>query len=1035
MTYPFIFSFVLLCVFSSAIKARQVDLPIRFNEEKLQYSFNKKGDRIPDFSYCGYRASEEAIPVIPTRVVVSPDGKDATAKIQAALDYVGQLPMDHNGFRGAVLLDKGVFKVEGQLLLNYSGVVLRGSGVGEEGTVLLGMGQTRETLIRILGKPDQIFGDTLFVEDDYVPVNGNSFDLTRGKSLTVGTDVVVVRPSTQEWIDELRMNEFGGETDWIGWKPGDHTVRWDRTITAAEDGKVTLNVPITTALDQHYGGGYVLPYEWKGRIENIGIENLVLRSSYDLENLKDEDHRWMGITLENVQDAWVRQVNFEHFAGSAVAVYKTGRRITVEDCKSLDPISEIGGERRNAFFTEGQQTLFQRCYSEFGYHDFSTGLAVAGPNAFVQCEAYLPHSFSGGQQGWASGVLFDIVRIDGNALSFSNQGQEGRGAGWTAANSVFWQCDAAKIENYQPPTAQNWAFGAWAQFSGDGYWGSTNSHVKPRSLFYAQLEDRLGELPVEPFLMSIGSEPSSSPSKEQAQELTVLAGKGLITLNEWIHQAKQRNPIQLQNGRAKNIDQLSQVIAEKTDTENPPYKVKHENGLLLLDDKLLFGSRHQVQWWRGSLRSRDLASASPHITRFVPGRYGAGRTDNLEEVVGFMVDNGIIALDHNYGLWYERRRDDHERVRRMDGAVWPPFYELPFARSGKGTAWDGLSKYDLTKYNPWYWDRLGEFADLAEREGLILIHQNYFQHNILEAGAHWADFPWRPVNNINETGFPEPAPYAGDKRIFMDEQFYDINHPVRREVHRQYIRKCLDNFAKNSNVLQLTSAEYTGPLHFVEFWIDIIQEWEEETGKKALIGLSTTKDVQDAILADAERSKIIDVIDIRYWYPTDTGFYAPEGGKHLSPRQHARITKGGKETLKSVYNTVLDYRTRFPEKAVIHSTSSSSSLGWSVLFAGGSLPSIPKVTISGFQRSLGGMAPTTSSSSATWAMNNKQGDWLFYVKGDSFTAPENIGKGNYQVYLISAKNGELQTKYQGAELNKEIILPSHEDWVIWLERQ
>src|SRR5690606_21443838 len=148
-------------------------------------------------------------------------------------------------------------------------------------------------------------------------------------------------------------------------------------------------------------------------------------------------------------------------------------------------------------------------------------------------------------------------------------------------------------------------------------------------------------------------------------------------------------------------------------------------------------------------------------------------------------------------------------------------------------------------------DRLGVFADLAEREGLILIHQNYFQHNILEAGAHWADFPWRPVNNINETGFPEPAPYAGDKRIFMDEQFYDINHPVRREIHRQYIRKCLDNFAENSNVLQLTSAEYTGTLHFVEFWIDIIQEWEEETGKKALIGLSTTKDVQDAILADA----------------------------------------------------------------------------------------------------------------------------------------------------------------------------------------
>ena len=112
-----------------------------------------------------------------------------------------------------------------------------------------------------------------------------------------------------------------------------------------------------------------------------------------------------------------------------------------------------------------------------------------------------------------------------------------------------------------------------------------------------------------------------------------------------------------------------------------------------------------------------------------------------------------------------------------------------------GTAWDGLSKYDLTKYNPWYWNRLKTFADLCDRKGLALLHQNYFQHNILEAGAHWADFPWRSANNINETGFPEPPSYAGSKRIFMDGLFYDVNHPVRRRLHRSYIRKCLHVYA------------------------------------------------------------------------------------------------------------------------------------------------------------------------------------------------------------------------------------------------
>src|SRR6185369_1698481 len=49
-----------------------------------------------------------------------------------------------------------------------------------------------------------------------------------------------------------------------------------------------------------------------------------------------------------------------------------------------------------------------------------------------------------------------------------------------------------------------------------------------------------------------------------------------------------------------------------------------------------------------------------------------------------------------------------------------------------------------------------------------------------------------------------------------------------RDLHRRYIRQCLDNFAANANVIQFTSAEFTGPRHFVEFWLDTIAEWERE---------------------------------------------------------------------------------------------------------------------------------------------------------------------------------------------------------------
>jgi hypothetical protein len=312
-----------------------------------------------------------------------------------------------------------------------------------------------------------------------------------------------------------------------------------------------------------------------------------------------------------------------------------------------------------------------------------------------------------------------------------------------------------------------------------------------------------------------------------------------------------------------------------------------------------------------------------------------------------MVADGVAVFDHHYGLWYDRRRDDHTMGRQADGAVAPPFYEQPFARTGdpaRGTAWDGLSKYDLTRFSPWYWNRLHDFARLCDERGLVLLHQHYFQHNILEAGAHWADSPWRPANNVNDTGLPEPPPYIGDKRIFMAHNFYDVSNPKLRELHRGYVRHCLDALADRSNVIHATSAEYSGPLEFTQFWIDTIIEWQREHRRDVLVALSAPKDVQDAILADPVRGPHIDVIDIRYWsYTADGGLYAPRGGQNLAPRQHLRQTRQKPGGAAAITKAVREYRERFPDKAVIYNADENCPSvhdGRAVLEAGGSLADV-----------------------------------------------------------------------------------------------
>ena len=85
--------------------------------------------------------------------------------------------------------------------------------------------------------------------------------------------------------------------------------------------------------------------------------------------------------MENAQNAWVRRVEFRHFAGGAVALWENTKWVTVEDCISLEPVSEIGGYRRHTFFTQGQLTLFLRCWSERGRHDFAVGHCAAGPES------------------------------------------------------------------------------------------------------------------------------------------------------------------------------------------------------------------------------------------------------------------------------------------------------------------------------------------------------------------------------------------------------------------------------------------------------------------------------------------------------------------------------------------------------------------------------------------------------------------------------------------------------------------------------
>jgi len=982
----------------SFLLAVQIPAPVTAN---LTYLPDAQGNRIPDFSNAGYGDGGVALPTVPIKVVVSPVAGENGPRIQAAIEYVSNLPLDAQGFRGTVLLAPGRYEIAGQLHITASGVVLRGSGQGENGTVLIATGKGRRDLIQVHGKADRsLLGETAKVTDAYVPVGAIKLNLANTNGLHVGSTILVTRPSPANWLHLLGMDEVPARNTFLLWRPDTVNVNWDRVVTTINGNEITLDAPLTTALDAQYGGGIVAAYSWPGRIEHVGVENFRCESSCDPANPKDEEHSWMAVTLDNAQNSWVRNITAVHFVSSLAQVGEGCKWVTVQDCESLAPVSELAGYRRHTYKTSGQLTLFQRCASENGLNDYTVGYLAAGPNVFLHCETHLSLGFSGSIGSWASGILFDNVAIDGGELRLDNLETWNQGVGWADANSVLWQSRAGRIICRSPPGTNNWAIGVWGEYIGDGHWSQADEFVKPDSLYLAQLAARLGPTAATNISATpIDSAPGNAPRLEEA------------------------------------VPNLAVKLAAKSPI--PAKSLSLVNGWLVADGKLLVGRQIETGWWKGNLNPsqaiNSTISAGPAITRYVPGRTGPGLTDDLEELTDAMLTDNQVAFRQHWGLWYDTRSDDHERVRRPDANVWPPFFEQPFARSGQGEAWDRLSLYDLMKYNPWYFGRLHEFAEIGRTKGLVLIDEMYFQHNVLEDGAHYASFPWRSANNLSNPGFPEPPPYSGDKRMFFADMFYDMTQSHLREINRAYIRQCLANLADEPNVIHTTGQEFTGPLFFEQFWLDSVGDWEKETGQHPLIALSTPKDVQDAILADPVRGKLVSVIDLKYWWQSAKGqLFAPPGGKSIAPRQAERDWKGGAPNAATIAGMAYDYRSRFPDKAII--TDLDQADGWGFVAAGGSLPKLPATTDERLLAAIPKMHPMSNATGDSFVLGEPGKQYFAYApKGGAISLDLSGANTTFTLHHINLRDGKLSTQETvSASTAAQINLPPGQPAAIWI---
>ena len=466
-------------------------------------SVSANKNTVPDFSYAGYRQGAERIPLVTEKVRVPLSSGDATTAIQNAIDTVGNLAPDSQGFRGAVVLEKGIYRVDGTLVIDESGVVLRGQGQHLAGTILVTGATTKRTVIRVATPNSPLVLDEsriARIRTDFAGVGTNSLFVDDGTGFNVGDVIAIRKTPNQDWIYALGMDLLESMTtdpDVRNWEPEEYRTLHLRKIVYRSGGHFLTDIPLVDSFYSRYGGGEVLKASTSGRIQNSGVEDLRIISSYKADD--DEDHGWNAVHLYGVENAWVRRVTAQNFGYSAVNVGHSSF-VTVEDTASLNPVSKIQGSRRYSFNVSGNGVgiLFQRVYSDKGRHNFVTGARVVGPHVWVDSVAFDAKSDDGPHHRWATGLLFDNILT--KKLNVQNRTTSGTGHGWSGAQVLFWRSFATDSYALQAaPASMNLAIG----MGGTRVAGKDSPTIgqglaygadagQPRSLYFQQLENRAG---------------------------------------------------------------------------------------------------------------------------------------------------------------------------------------------------------------------------------------------------------------------------------------------------------------------------------------------------------------------------------------------------------------------------------------------------------------------------------------------------------------------------------------------------------------
>jgi hypothetical protein len=172
---------------------------------------------------------------------------------------------------------------------------------------------------------------------------------------------------------------------------------------------------------------------------------------------------------------------------------------------------------------------------------------------------------------------------------------------------------------------------------------------------------------------------------------------------------------------------------------------------------------------------------------------------------------------------------------------------LPYQRPGPGTALDGKPKFDLTLFDPSYFDRMRARVIAAGDRG-IYVSVMLFQGFSIEGkgnvgGDPWQGHPFNPNNNINGIDG------GGSTGV------HSLSNPTLTAYQEAYIRKVIDTVNDRDNVLyEITNEDAGGPVNnaWQTHMIRLIKSLEATRPKQHPVGMTRQyPEGSDAVLLES----------------------------------------------------------------------------------------------------------------------------------------------------------------------------------------